>query len=112
MTRSLADIDVITQDRHSFVANWSKLLDAGVKYKDTCNILDKKQLEKDRGRARIKILFSACQRANARPMCNYYRNVLLPLFSVQYFRVQILLLLFFGLHSQCVAIAPSNSSHA
>lgn len=48
MTRSLADIDVITQDRHSFVANWSKLLEAGMKYKDTCNILDKKQLEKEK----------------------------------------------------------------
>ena len=47
MTRSLADLDVITQDRHSFVSNWSKLLEAGLKYKESCSVLDKKQLEKD-----------------------------------------------------------------
>lgn len=45
VSRQLADLDVITQDRASFVSNWSKLLDVAIKFKSSCTVLDKKRME-------------------------------------------------------------------
>lgn len=46
VARALSDLDILTQDRQSFVTYWSKLLETGMKTKDSCNPLEKKQLEK------------------------------------------------------------------
>lgn len=48
LTRTLADLDIITQDRHSFVANWTKLLDIGLRHKTISSVLDQTRMDQDR----------------------------------------------------------------
>lgn len=46
LARSLSDLDVVTQDRTSFVAHWQQILDAAKKFEGSGTLVSK-QLEDD-----------------------------------------------------------------